>query len=509
MKTIKILMISIVFLSTTISVAQKTWSNNRYTFNNDESLSKLYLDINNNIENVVEFSVGSKIDRIDFHAPQFGFIGNLGVGLGVLDPKDRLVVSGNGRFKSSDDDYIKLGHSGSNSFIDFEGVGNLNIKSKKGVIMTLTETGKLGLRNDNPNDALDVFGRGRFSNSVSNYIKLGHSGSNSFIDFKGVGNLNIISKDGVKMTLTETGKLGLSTNNPHDVLDVFGHGRFSNSVSNYLKVGHQGAYSFIDFHGVGNLNFKSSDKVKMTLTETGRLGVGTNNPNDVLDVFGHGRFSNSFSNYLKVGHQGAYSFIDFNGFGNLNFLSSNKVKMTLTQTGSLGVGTESPTEKLEVNGNVQATGLNLKGDGAATSTIDSRIDGTIVFGGEEGSTLTDNQIKTSFYPKFAVWVEKGIVSEDIVVAPHSQWNGSQPDYVFETDYELPTLEAVESYVKSNKHLEGIPSKAEVAEKGWSLPGMDQKLLKKIEELTLYTIHQEKEIKALKAMVDELAGTIKN
>ena len=375
--------------------------------------------------------------------------------------------------------------------------------------MTLTETGKLGLRNDNPNDALDVFGRGRFSNSVSNYIKLGHSGSNSFIDFKGVGNLNIISKDGVKMTLTETGKLGLSTNNPHDVLDVFGHGRFSNSVSNYLKVGHQGAYSFIDFHGVGNLNFKSSDKVKMTLTETGRLGVGTNNPNDVLDVFGHGRFSNSFSNYLKVGHQGAYSFIDFNGFGNLNFLSSNKVKMTLTQTGSLGVGTESPTEKLEVNGNVQATGLNLKGDGAATSTIDSRIDGTIVFGGEEGSTLTDNQIKTSFYPKFAVWVEKGIVSEDIVVAPHSQWNGSQPDYVFETDYELPTLEAVESYVKSNKHLEGIPSKAEVAEKGWSLPGMDQKLLKKIEELTLYTIHQEKEIKALKAMVDELAGTIKN
>jgi hypothetical protein len=64
-------------------------------------------------------------------------------------------------------------------------------------------------------------------------------------------------------------------------------------------------------------------------------------------------------------------------------------------------------------------------------------------------------------------------------------------------------------VTSYKHLEGIPSKAEVAEKGWSLPNMDQKLLKKVEELTLYTIQQEKEIKALKALVDNLVETIKN
>ncbi|MDA8729056.1 hypothetical protein N9M49_04080 [Flavicella sp.] len=445
MKTIKILMISIVFLSTTISVAQKTWSNNRYAFNNDESLSKLYLDINNSIENVVEFSVGSKIDRIDFHAPQFGFIGNLGVGVGVLDPKDRLVVSGNGRFKSSDDDYIKLGHSGSNSFIDFEGVGDLLI----------------------------------------------------------------ISKDGVKMTLTETGRLGVGTKNPTDLLDVFGHGRFSNSVSNYLQLGHTGKDSFIKFRGAGSLDFISNFGVEMTLTETGRLGVGTNNPNDVLDVFGHGRFSNSFSNYLKVGHQGDYSFIDFNGFGNLNFLSSNKVKMTLTETGSLGVGTESPTEKLEVVGNVKAAGINLEGDGAKTNTIDSNINGTIVFGGEDGSTLTNAQIADSFYPDFSVWVEEGIVAEDIAVAPSSEWDGSQPDYVFENDYELPSLEDVEAYLTSYKHLEGIPSKAEVAEKGWSLPSMDQKLLKKVEELTLYTIQQEKEIKALKALVDNLVETIKN
>ena len=68
-----------VFLSTTISVAQQTWSNNRYTFNNDQSNKKLYLNINDNTPNAIEFSVGSSIEHIKFDVPNFDVTGKLEV----------------------------------------------------------------------------------------------------------------------------------------------------------------------------------------------------------------------------------------------------------------------------------------------------------------------------------------------------------------------------------------------------------------------------------------------
>ncbi|MFH6986052.1 hypothetical protein [Marinoscillum luteum] len=55
--------------------------------------------------------------------------------------------------------------------------------------------------------------------------------------------------------------------------------------------------------------------------------------------------------------------------------------------------------------------------------------------------------------------------------------------------------ATADFIKANKHLPGIPSATEVAEQGILLGEMNAKLLEKIEELTLYLIEQNKEIKA--------------
>lgn len=71
------------------------------------------------------------------------------------------------------------------------------------------------------------------------------------------------------------------------------------------------------------------------------------------------------------------------------------------------------------------------------------------------------------------------------------------DYVFQPHYDLKTLEQVEKHIKENGHLPNIPSAKEVKEKGINLAEMDSKLLEKIEELTLYSIEQNKEIKKLK------------
>lgn len=72
------------------------------------------------------------------------------------------------------------------------------------------------------------------------------------------------------------------------------------------------------------------------------------------------------------------------------------------------------------------------------------------------------------------------------------------DYVFEANYNLPSLQQVENHITEKGHLMNIPSAAEVAEKGIQLGEMNAKLLEKIEELTLYTIDQEKQLKAQKA-----------
>ena len=69
--------------------------------------------------------------------------------------------------------------------------------------------------------------------------------------------------------------------------------------------------------------------------------------------------------------------------------------------------------------------------------------------------------------------------------------------MFDDSYRLAPLSEVESHIKAEKHLPGIPSAAEVAEHGVSMGDMQSKLLAKVEELTLHLIAQEKEIAALK------------
>lgn len=71
--------------------------------------------------------------------------------------------------------------------------------------------------------------------------------------------------------------------------------------------------------------------------------------------------------------------------------------------------------------------------------------------------------------------------------------GRWPDYVFSKQYELPSLTEVESFINQNSHLLGVPSAAEVDKKGIDVGNTQAILLKKIEELTLYVIEQNKKM----------------
>jgi hypothetical protein len=90
-------------------------------------------------------------------------------------------------------------------------------------------------------------------------------------------------------------------------------------------------------------------------------------------------------------------------------------------------------------------------------------------------------------------VNGGIVCEEVKVI------GDVPDadYVFEDNYNLSPLSEVEIFIKENKHLPNIPSAEEFKTNGYKLGDMDEMLLRKVEELTLYIIELEKQIQELK------------
>ncbi len=88
-----------------------------------------------------------------------------------------------------------------------------------------------------------------------------------------------------------------------------------------------------------------------------------------------------------------------------------------------------------------------------------------------------------------------------------------PDYVFETyfkghstlnpAYQFLSLEEIEHFVNVNHHLPKVPSADEIASEGLSLKQLNLLLLEKIEELTLHTIEQQKQLEALTKRLEAL------
>ncbi|RYD57583.1 MAG: hypothetical protein EOP56_07330 [Sphingobacteriales bacterium] len=122
----------------------------------------------------------------------------------------------------------------------------------------------------------------------------------------------------------------------------------------------------------------------------------------------------------------------------------------------------------------------------------------------DGNGKTHIGVSPSFHSKpfgFNLYVAQGILTERVKVATlkSSEW----PDYVFAKDYDLMSLPELESYLEKNKHLPDVPSAKEVESDGLDLAEMDAKLLRKIEELTLYMIDLKKDNDELRKKIAEL------
>ncbi|SOE21815.1 hypothetical protein SAMN06298216_2269 [Spirosomataceae bacterium TFI 002] len=104
-------------------------------------------------------------------------------------------------------------------------------------------------------------------------------------------------------------------------------------------------------------------------------------------------------------------------------------------------------------------------------------------------------------------VKGGILTEKVKVAlatAGTDW----ADYVFEPTYKLMSLEEVESFTKENKHLPNVPSADEMVNSGLDVAQTSKMFMEKIEELTLYMIELNKEVKALKSENQALKNSLK-
>lgn len=131
------------------------------------------------------------------------------------------------------------------------------------------------------------------------------------------------------------------------------------------------------------------------------------------------------------------------------------------------------------------------------SVWDIKEDGTVYYNGGNVGIGTDNPI-TKFVVDGEIRATKVRVRGDV----------NLPDYVFEEDYNLRSLEEVETYINQNGHLPEVPSAAQVEKEGLSLGDMDATLLKKVEELTLYLIEMKKQNEELKKEVEALKKQLK-
>lgn len=77
------------------------------------------------------------------------------------------------------------------------------------------------------------------------------------------------------------------------------------------------------------------------------------------------------------------------------------------------------------------------------------------------------------------------------------------DFVFKKGYKLMNLNKLDKFLKENQHLPEVASEKEMIEKGVNMKELQMKLLQKIEELTLYTIEQNRKIETLQQKVIEL------
>jgi len=376
----------------------------------------------------------------------------------------------------------------------------------------------------------------------------------------------LYSPNGVDPVTNGTTNVGIGTASPTEALDIKGslrvrgtssaNGSWATALIGTAKIqssiGSGGASaSFIgpgnnEMHMLsdGKVIFKSNNNTvlsldqnnahlwgnKMVVQSDGKVGIGTDSPKSKLHI------TSASSGHTPTNVQGL--FVETSGSANGHYVFQTASvgggkSFSVLNSGRVGIGTTSPSEILDVNGNIHLTGqIMMDGADFRLGLNDGRDKGRNILqramvhytddklilnyagdfeGGTEihGDKVSINgnlSIGTVTVPEEYVLAAGGkIICEEMTVQLKEEWG----DFVFNDGYNLESLEKIEAYINENHHLPRIPSAKEIEENGIELGEMQRLQMIKIEELTLHLIHANKEkkklYKALESVKDKLAA----
>ncbi len=211
-----------------------------------------------------------------------------------------------------------------------------------------------------------------------------------------------------------------------------------------------------------------------------RIGIGTKDPSERLDVIGNIKASG-----------------DVIADGNISSNEDITAYGCLTADGSFysGPGTLMVLPKANAS---EGGEIVLLGSGANNDWSIDNFQGMMWFQNGPTPAMTiraDGRIGIGAVE----FTEKLHVAGTVRAFSYISNSTTYADFVFEDNYHLPSLSEVEAYIKQNKHLPEIPTEAEVMKDGINLTEMNVKLLQKVEELTLYIIEQNKRIEKLEKL----------
>jgi hypothetical protein len=285
-----------------------------------------------------------------------------------------------------------------------------------------------------------------------------------------------------------------------------------------------------------------------TFPATGNVGIGTLSPGTLLDVGSAVKVGLGLPNSAILGLQSKTTTSISSGFsvgsyiysqqsaalsGNIQALSTTAQTTHPSGDVTLSIGVSSTNEHFGAGTLASQRGVqaNCVATNAGTITNSIAFMGNIAISGtgsitngygfymnnfpagvanKYGIYITDATARNYFAGSigigttnpgsFKLAVEGKIGAREVKVTLQNPW----PDYVFSSQYQLPDLLSVEQFIRTHRHLPGIPAAASIQKEGGiELGEMNRKLLEKIEELTLYLIELKKENQVIRQELNAL------
>lgn len=304
-------------------------------------------------------------------------------------------------------------------------------------------------------------------------------------NISGNGNLNIVDGNQIKVTgmyssiEIDNGTIDISAGLASQTTKISGGtiNASSEITAPVLKSSNNETFNSASLNdGKLNVSNKGGSSVIhgsiLTLTGTSSQAGSSTHSNSKLS------FSNSVGNSEMTSSE-----LSLSNINRSSTLTASKISNTDSETfntAALTNGTLSVSNKAGFT-TVNANTINI---GAAYSPNTSTLSNSqLALKGQTSETIINsNSVATKTVQADAIYIKN--------------WSIEVPDYVFSDEYNLRSLEDVECYINQESHLPGVPSAKEISKGNVDLIQINMKLLEKIEELTLYTIEQEKRIKNL-------------